>query len=61
MYVFPKLYLGTGAEVRVHTGGGEPTPRHLFWNKTTAVWHEAGDTVVLADERGVIYASMQLD
>jgi LysM repeat protein len=61
VYVFPKLYLGTGAEVRVHTGGGEDTPLHLFWNRDTAVWQEAGDTAVVADERGVIYASKSLD
>lgn len=61
VYVFPKLYLGTGAEIRVHTGGGENTPLHLYWNRDTAVWQEAGDTVVVADERGVIYASKSLD
>jgi hypothetical protein len=61
VYVFPKLYLGTEAEVRVHTGRGEDTPLHLFWNRDTAVWQEAGDNVVVADERGVIYASKSLD
>jgi LysM repeat protein len=61
VYVFPQLYLGPGAEVRVHTGGGDNTPLHLFWNRDTAVWQEAGDTAVVADPRGVIYASKQLD
>jgi LysM repeat protein len=61
VYVFPKLYLGTGAEIRVHTGGGEDTPLHLFWNRSTAVWQEAGDTAVVADPRGVIYASKPLE
>ena len=61
VYVFPKLYLGTGAEIRVHTGRGENTPLHLYWNRDTAVWQEAGDTAVVADERGVIYASKPLD
>ena len=61
VYVFPDLYLGTGAEIRVHTGWGENTPLHLYWNRDTAVWQEAGDTAVIADERGVIYASKSLD
>lgn len=61
VYVFPKLYLGTGAELRVHTGRGEDTPLHLYWNRDAAVWQEAGDTAVVADERGVIYASKPLD
>jgi LysM repeat protein len=61
VYVFPKLYLGSGAEVRVHTGRGENTPLHLYWNRDAAVWQEAGDTVVVADERGVIYASKSLE
>ena len=61
VYVFPRLYLGAGAEVRVHTSRGEDTPLHLYWNRDTAVWQEAGDTAVIADERGVIYASRPLD
>jgi LysM repeat protein len=61
VYVFPKLYLDTGAEVRVHTGRGENTPLHLYWNRDTAVWQEAGDAAVVADDRGVIYASKPLD
>ena len=61
VYVFPKLYLGAGAEIRVHTGRGQDAPLHLFSNRDTAVWQEAGDTVVIADPRGVIYASRPLD
>jgi LysM repeat protein len=60
-FVFPNIYLGEGAELRVHTGSGENTPQHLFWNRDTAVWEEAGDTVVLADDRGVVYASKPLE
>ena len=61
VYVFPKLYLAPDAEVRVHTAGGEDTPLHLYWNRDTAVWQEAGDTAVIADTRGVIHASKPLD
>ena len=60
-FVFPNIYLGEGAELRIHTGSGENTPQNLFWNRDTAVWEEAGDTVILADERGVVYASKPLE
>lgn len=60
-YIFPNIYLGTGAELRVHIGSGENTPQHLYWGRDTAVWGEAGDVVILADERGVVYASKGLD
>jgi LysM repeat protein len=60
VFVFPNLYLATGAEVRVHTGKGEDTPQHLYWNRDAAVWGESGDTAILADDRGVIYASRLL-
>jgi len=59
--IFPNLFLAQGTEVRVHTGVGEDSPLHVYWNRDTAVWEEAGDTVVLADARGVIYASKTLD
>jgi LysM repeat protein len=60
VFVFPNLYLATGAEVRIHTGSGANTPQHLYWNRETAVWGESGDTAILADDRGVIYASRPL-
>jgi LysM repeat protein len=60
VFVFPNLYLATGAEVRIHTGKGENSPQHLYWNRDTAVWGESGDTAILADDRGVIYASRPL-
>jgi LysM repeat protein len=61
VFIFPNLYLGTGAEVRIHTTQGENTPQHLYWNRDKAVWEEPGDTAILADERGVMYATKQLN
>jgi hypothetical protein len=61
VFIFPNLFLGAGTEVRIHTGQGDDSATHLYWNRDTAVWEEEGDTVVLADERGVIYASLTLD
>lgn len=60
-YIFPNIYLAQGAELRVHTGPGENTPTHLYWGRSAAVWGEAGDVAILADERGVVYASKKLD
>jgi len=60
VFVFPDLYLASGSEVRIHTGKGENTPQHLYWNRDAAVWGESGDTAILADDRGVIYASRPL-
>jgi LysM repeat protein len=60
-FLFPDLYLAPGAEIRVHTGVGQDTPLHLYWKRDTAVWEEAGDVVVLADERGVMYAAKPLE
>ena len=60
-YVFPNLYLAAGAELRVHTGLGENTPQHLYWNRETAVWEEPGDMAVLADQRGVMHAAKPLE
>jgi LysM repeat protein len=61
VFVFPNLYLATGAEVRIHTGQGDNTAQHIYWGRETAVWEEAGDVAVLADERGVMYATKPLD
>jgi LysM repeat protein len=61
VFVFPNLYLSTGAEVRIHTGKGENSPQHLYWGREAAVWEEAGDVAVLADERGVMYANKPLN
>ena len=60
-FIFPNIYLSTGTELRVHTGKGENTSQHLYWGREAAVWEETGDTAILADERGVVYASKPLE
>ena len=59
-FVFPNVYLASGTEIRIHTGAGENTPLHLYWNRETAVW-EGKDMVVLADPNGVMYAAKPLE
>jgi LysM repeat protein len=61
VYVFPRLYLGSGGRIQVRTRSGEDTPQHLYWGLSNAVWGEPGDTVFLADPQGVIYASTPVD
>jgi len=61
VFFFPDLYLESGAEIRVHTGKGENTPLHLYWNRDESVWAEKDDTAILADPRGVVYATKPLD
>ena len=56
VYLFPDLFLGPDTEVRVHTGAGENTPQHLYWNRDTAVWDDPADTAILADPQGVVHA-----
>ena len=59
--LLPDFTKASGAEVRVHTGVGENTPQHLYWNRDLPVWEEAGDMVVLADQRGVMHAAKPLE
>ena len=61
IYVFPNLYLGTGGRIQIHTRAGQDAPGHLYWGLSTSVWQDAGDTIVLADEQGVVYADMELE
>lgn len=61
IYLFANLFLGTGGRIQVHTGTGQDAPGHLYWGRSTAVWQEAGDTIVLADDKGVIYADLELE
>ena len=61
IFMFPMIYLAAGTELRVHTGMGKNIPLHLYWNREQAVWEESGDTVILADDRGVVYSTKPLD
>jgi hypothetical protein len=61
VYLFPNLYLGTGSRVHVHTQAGQNQPDHLYWGLSDPAWGESGDTIVLADQQGVIHASKTLD
>ena len=49
----PTATLPANTTVTLHTGVGQDTTRHRYWNRSTPVWNNAGDVVVVrdADER----------
>ena len=53
VYRFPKLRLGPGHSVRLHTGKGRNTRRNLYWQHSWYVWNNTGDRAVLRTRAGV--------
>jgi micrococcal nuclease len=51
-YSFPEINLAAGASVKVHSGSGTDTAKDLFWNRSSAVWNNDGDTATLKDAAG---------
>ena len=51
-YSFPEISLAAGATVKVHSGNGTDTVTDLFWNRSSAVWNNDGDTATLKDAAG---------
>lgn len=51
-FTFPDFTLLSGSDVAIHTSGGTNDGQHLFWDKDTAVWNNAGDRATLADAGG---------
>lgn len=53
-YTFPDFSLSAGARVKVRTGVGEDTSEDLFWNRSSSIWNNDGDTATLMDASGNI-------
>jgi P pilus assembly chaperone PapD len=51
VFSFPRLRLEAGQTVTVHTGTGDDTKRHLYWNLTIYAWANDGDAATLYDRR----------
>lgn len=51
-YTFGDLRLAPGRSVRVHTGSGRDTRGHVYWNRDTHAWRNAGSTVRLRSPAG---------
>ena len=52
LYTFPAFMLTSTAMVTIFTGSGTNTPDYLYWNSSTAIWNNDGDTLYLWDEEG---------
>jgi len=60
-YTFSERYLEKGQSVRLHTGIGVDNVSDVYWNRTSAVWNNDGDTVYLFDSVGrKIYSAYAL-
>jgi Lamin Tail Domain len=51
VFYFPRLRVGGGEVVTIHTGTGDNTRRHLYWDLTIYVWDNDGDAARLYDRR----------
>ncbi|MGB9965945.1 lamin tail domain-containing protein [Halobacterium hubeiense] len=52
-YAFPSGFtLGPGEEVTLHTGSGTDSVTDLYWGAGSAVWNNAGDTIVVETDTG---------
>jgi LysM repeat protein len=61
-YVFPTFRVfGSGSGVTVHTGVGEDTGRDLYWGRSTAVWGEPSDTVILRNPSGDVQSEFPVE
>jgi LysM repeat protein len=61
-YVFPTFKLfGNGSAVTVYTGVGEDNASELYWGRSTAVWGEASDTVILRSPSGDVQSEFPIE
>ena len=56
-YTFPAFTLAPGAEVKVWVKTGADDAANLFWNRSSAVWNNGGDTATLRDAQGAIVST----
>ncbi|WP_082772782.1 lamin tail domain-containing protein [Actinoplanes sp. TFC3] len=56
IYKFGTAYnLGAGKDMYIHSGkgtNGKPDVKHRYWNRTSAVWNDGGDTAYLRTPAG---------
>jgi Lamin Tail Domain len=55
-YRFGRLVLRGGATVRVHTGTGANSAKHVFWGQDNYVWNNDGDKATLRNAASRIVA-----
>jgi hypothetical protein len=52
VFHFPRFTLRPGRTVKVHTGDGGRTRRHLYWGQEWYVWNNDGDRATLRNRNG---------
>lgn len=52
VYTCPRLRLGPGKKVRLHTGAGDDGRQNIYWGQDNYVWNNDGDRATLKDEGG---------
>lgn len=60
-YTFDEVRIFSDGQILVFTRSGEDTPIGYYWNRSEAVFGEAGDAVILRDADGVVQAVLALD
>ncbi len=56
-YMFPDFILKAGSFARIHTGTGSDSSDDLYWNRSTPIWNNDGDTATLMDAAGNVVSS----
>ena len=51
-FVFEKFVLGKNRDVTIRVGKGTNSEGLLYWNRTSYVWTDTGDTLFLRDDKG---------
>ena len=55
-----KLF-GDGSAVTLYTGVGEDSASELYWGRSTAVWGEPSDTVILRSPSGDVQSEFPIE
>lgn len=51
-YVFPEFVLGPEAGITIHSGKGNDSETHLYWNNELSVWNDESDTLYFRNTNG---------
>jgi hypothetical protein len=46
---------GKGGRLWIHTGPGDDSGTHLFWNSRAYIWNKTGDTAELRTPAGALH------
>jgi competence protein ComEC len=55
VYKFRNIHFAD--EIVLHSSLGKDNATDIFWNSKTPIWNNAGDTIFLRDDRGLLALS----